>query len=115
MEPVDAATSPDISVYMDASIDKLIIIDAVRASGRPGVIYRLTPDIRESECEDIASVHSLTLRESIGLMRISGTIPTETVIIGVETADMGWGITLSPVIEAIITEVVSAILREISL
>lgn len=114
VELVDAATSPDLSVYMDAHIDKLIIIDAVRVGGKPGTIYRLTPDVLESENEDIAAVHSLTLRESIGLMRIAGTIPAEIVIIGVEPVDMGCGITLSPAVEVIMPEVVSAILREIS-
>lgn len=114
VELVDAATSPDLSVYMDGRIDKLIIIDAVRAGGRPGAIYQFTPDVMESEDKDIASVHSLTLRESIGLMRIAGTLPAEIVIIGVEPADMGWGITLSPEVVARMPKVVSAVLREIS-
>jgi len=113
VELVDAATCPDLSVYMDGSVDKLIIIDAVRASGNPGAVYRFTPDVLESEGNDFASVHNLTVRESLGLMRIAGTLPAEIVIIGVEPADMAWGITLSPEVAAKIPEIVSAVLREI--
>jgi len=113
VELVDAATSPDVSVYMDGSVDKLIIVDAVKSGGQPGVVYRFTPDVLESEGNDVASVHNLTVRESLGLMRIAGTMPAEIVIIGVEPADMAWGITLSPEVAAKIPEVVSAILHEI--
>jgi hydrogenase maturation protease len=113
VELVDAATSPDLSVYMDCGVDKLIIIDAVRAGGNPGAIYRFTPDVLGSEGKDIVAAHGLTLQESLALMRIAGTLPTEIVIIGVEPADMGWGATLSPEVAAKIGELIAAIQREI--
>ena len=113
VELIDAATSPDLSVYTEPGIDKLIIIDAVRAGGKPGSIYRFTPDVFEAE-GDIASVHGITLRDSLGLMRIASTMPSETIIIGVEPADMTWGMTLSPELAAIMPDLLSAILREIS-
>jgi hydrogenase maturation protease len=53
VELVDAATSADLSVYMDARIEKLIIIDAVRAGGRSGAIYRLTPDVLERKAKTL--------------------------------------------------------------
>jgi hydrogenase maturation protease len=115
VELIDCGTIPDLAVFMDPGVDKLIIIDAVQARGKPGSIYRFTPDILESEGSDVSSAHSLSIRESLAMMRISGTMPAETVIIGVEPKEMGWGVTLSSEVEEKLPEVVNTVLLEITL
>ncbi len=115
VELIDCGTAPDISIFLDSSVDKLIIIDAVQAHGKPGAIYYFTPDVLESESQDIVSAHDLSLRESLAMMRLVGTLPRETVIIGVEPGEIGWGVTLTPEVEAKLVELVAIILREITL
>ena len=115
VELIDCGTAPDISIFLNSFVDKLIIIDAVQAHGKPGAIYYFTPDVLESESQDIVSVHDLSLRESLAMMRLAGTFPDETVIIGVEPGETGWGITLTPEVEARLPELISIILREITL
>ena len=114
IEIIDGGVAPDISVFLEGDIDKLILIDAVQAHGKPGAIYRLTADVFESEGQDIHSPHNFNLRESLALMRLGGVLPSEVVIIGVEPGSMGWGTTLTPEVLSIIPELVSIIRREIS-
>jgi len=40
---IDGGTSPDIIAYTRAG-DKLIIVDAAKAGGEPGTIYRFKPE-----------------------------------------------------------------------
>jgi len=114
VEIIDGGTAPDISVFLEGGIDKLIIIDAVQAHGKPGVIYRLTPDVFESEGQDIHSPHNFNLRESLALTRLGGVFPLEVVIIGVEPGSMEWGTTLTPEVLSSFPELMSIIRREIS-
>ncbi len=114
VETIDGGTAPDISVFLESGIDKLIIIDTVQAHGKPGAIYRLTPDIFESESQNIQSPHNFNLRESLVLMRLGGVLPSEVVIIGVEPGSMEWGTTLTPEVLSKIPELLSIIRKEIS-
>ncbi len=114
VEIIDGGIAPDISVFLEGNIDKLIIIDAVQAHGKPGTIYRLTPDVFESEGRDIHSPHNFNLRESLALTRLGGVLPSEVVIIGVEPGSMEWGTTLTPEVLSKIPELLSIIRREIS-
>jgi hydrogenase maturation protease len=115
LEIIDGGTAPDISIFLEAGIDKLIIIDAIQAHGPTGAIYRLTPDELEAETEDFRSVHNLNIRESLMLMRIGGVLPSEIIIIGVEPGSVDQGITLTPEIESKFPELLSIIRREIIL
>jgi hydrogenase maturation protease len=115
VELIDCGTVPDISIFLDRPVDKLIIIDAIKAHGKPGAIYCITPDVLERESHDIISAHDLNLRESLALMRLAGTFPGEMVIIGVEPGEMDWGVDLTPEVEAKLPDLVSIILRETTL
>lgn len=110
---LDVGTSPDMAAYMETGVDKLIIIDAVRAHGQPGAIYRFTPDVFESEAKDITSAHDLSLKQSLAMMRLAGTLPPEVVVIGVEPATMEMGVTLSADVASKLPDIVAAVLREV--
>ncbi len=114
VELIDAGISPDLAVYVDAGIDKLIVIDAVQAKGKPGTIYRLTPDIFLTEGKEMMSLHDLDLRDSLAQMRILGILPSEIIVIGIEPGEMGWGMTLTPEVEAKIPEIVRVTINEIT-
>lgn len=115
VEIIDCGTTSDISVFLDSSVNKIIIIDAVQAHGQPGAIYRLTPDVFESEKQDITSLHDLNLKESMIFMRLAGIFPEEVIIIGVEPGDIGIGMNLTTEVESKLPELMSIIRREITL
>ena len=109
---IDGGTSPDILACTRGG-DKLIIVDAARAGGEPGAIYRFQPDDLIAESGAALSVHELGVPQNLRLMLLSGNEPSEVVIIGIEPKVIEWGIELSPELEKKIPEIISVVLKEI--
>ncbi len=110
---IDGGTSPDLPHYLK-DIDKLIIIDAVKAGGKPGTIYRFHPHDLNIESERIISLHELGLEQSLRMMSLTGNEPKETVIIGIEPKEIDWGTELSAELQQKIPEIINIVLNEIS-
>lgn len=109
---IDGGTSPDILACTRRE-DKLIIVDAARAGGEPGAIYRFQSDDLVSESGAMLSVHELGVPQNLRLMLLSGSEPSEVVIIGIEPKEIDWGIELSPELETKIPEIIAVVLKEI--
>jgi len=110
---IDGGTSPDLPHYLK-DIDKLIIIDAVKAGGKPGMIYRFHAYDMDIESERIISLHELGLAQSLKMMRLMGNEPKETVIIGIEPKEIDWGTELSAELRQKIPEIINIVLSEIN-
>jgi hydrogenase maturation protease len=80
---IDGGTAPDLIAYTEAR-DKLIIIDAAKAGGKPGTIYRFQPQDLATDRERVISAHELGVEQNLRLMALMGKKPSEIVIIGVE-------------------------------
>ena len=110
---VDGGSSPDLFSLLDDEVDKLIIVDALRGSGRPGDIYRL--DVQEENIADgpAASLHGMGVLDSLKLMKQLGQQPPRVTVIGIEPADVSHGLELSPVIESMVPAIIGAVESEI--
>jgi len=111
---IDGGTSPDLPYYLKDT-DRLIVIDAVKAGGEPGTVYRFHPHDVNIESAEMVSVHELGLEQSLRLMRLTGSEPKEVVIIGIEPKEMDWGTELSAELQQKIPEIVNIVLKEINL
>jgi hydrogenase maturation protease len=111
---IDGGTSPDLIAYTRAG-DKIIIIDAARAGGEPGTIYRFKPEDLAAEKGSLASAHELGVLENLSLLSLTGNEPAEIVIIGIEPGEIGWGMELSAVLQQKLPEIVKVVLKEIGL
>ena len=109
---IDGGTAPDLIAYTEAG-DKLIIIDAAKAGGKPGTIYRFQPRDLSEEGGEVMSVHELGVAQNLRLMALMRNEPGEIVIIGVEPKEIGWGTELSPELKSVIPEIVALVLKEI--
>ncbi|HJX12127.1 MAG TPA: HyaD/HybD family hydrogenase maturation endopeptidase [Dehalococcoidales bacterium] len=109
---IDGGTSPDLIAYTRVG-DKLIIVDAARAGGEPGAIYRFRPGDLAGEKGSLASAHELGVEHNLKLMSLTGNEPRETVIIGIEPKEIDWGTELSPELRRKVPEIVKVVLREI--
>jgi hydrogenase maturation protease len=109
---VDGGTSPDLIACTQAG-DKLIIIDAARAGGEPGAIYRFRPEDLAEEKGTLTSVHELGVTQNLGLMSLLGNKPSETIIIGIEPGEISAGLELSPELQKKLPAIVKAVLKEI--
>jgi hydrogenase maturation protease len=109
---IDGGTSPDLIAYTRAG-DKMIIIDAARAGGEPGAVYRFLPADLADERAALASAHEMGVVENLRLMSLTGNEPRETVIIGVEPREIGWGTELSEGLRRKVPDIIRVVLREI--
>ena len=107
---VDGGTSPDALAYA-GDVDKLVIVDAVRGGGEPGTVYRLSVDDIEQTEKNPMSLHEWELMDSLKLSSYWDR-EKETIIIGVEPAEMEWGLELSSRLEASMPHVIQAVLDE---
>ena len=112
VEIIDGGTAPDLLAYTEAG-DKLIIIDAAKAGGEPGTIYRFTPrDLSEKE-GILVSAHELGVEQNLKLMSLMKNEPAEIVIIGIEPKEIGWGTELSAELQQKMPDIVRAVMKEI--
>jgi hydrogenase maturation protease len=109
---IDGGTSPDLIACTRAG-EKLIIIDAARAGGEPGAIYRFRPDDLAGEKGVLTSAHELGVVPNLKLMSLLGNEPKETVIIGIEPKEIDFGIELSAELQRKLPEIVRVVLKEI--
>jgi hydrogenase maturation protease len=111
VEVVDGGTSPG-ALDMAEGADKLIIVDAACGGGEPGTIYRFAPDEVSGEPKLLTSLHDLGLFDSLRMMESVGNPPRETVIIGVEPAEVDWGLELTPALRGKLPDVVQRVVEE---
>jgi len=111
---IDGGTAPDLVAYTEAG-DKLVIIDAAKAGGEPGTIYRFLPRDLAEESGTLISAHELGVEQNLKLMSLMGNEPAEIVIIGIEPQEIGFGTELSAKLKRKLPEIVSVILKDIGL
>ena len=113
VEVIDGGVSGLGLMNIVARADHLIVIDAVRAGGPPGSIYRFgSEDLTAHPDTYKMSVHEIGILEVLNLSRFVGQTP-KTTIIGVEPKSMEMGMDLSPEIQAKVPRVIELILDEL--
>ncbi len=111
VELLDIGTSTmDLIGYLDA-VKKLIVIDAMKAGGNPGDIYRCNPEDLLPKAEDPVSLHDIGLLETLAMAKKKG-LEIDTVIIGVEPKVFDWAMELSEEVRNKIPAVIEAVLKE---
>ena len=111
IELIDGGTSPDLIAFTRAG-DKLIIVDAAKAGGEGGAVYRFTPEDLAAGKGILTSAHEMGVAENLALMALTGNEPAEIVIIGIEPQDTGWGTELSPTLQKELPEIIEVVLKE---
>jgi hydrogenase maturation protease len=109
---VDGGTSPDLIACTRAGA-KMIIIDAAKAGGEPGAIYRFHPEDLAAEKTELASAHQMGVVENLAMMELAGNKPAEVIIIGIEPAEIDWGMELSPTLQSRMPILIEVLLKEI--
>ncbi len=106
------AVMPDL-----ARADRVILIDAVRAGGEPGTIYRL----RLEDLLDAArpegpwrSAHDVSVVSAVRLAEAAGQALPPTVVFGVEPGEVALGEGLTPAVEAALDTLGEKVLAEVN-
>ena len=111
VELLDVGTSTmDLISYLEG-VRKLVVIDAMKAGGVPGTVYRCRPeDLLPAEDGPI-SLHEIGLIETLDMVKKKG-LEMETVIFGVEPKVLDWGMELSDEVKSKIPAIIEAVLKE---
>jgi len=113
VEIIDGGTHSYDLVEFFCQADNLIIIDAMKAGGEPGTIYRapfdelgLKPD------ENITSLHEMHFVEAMYLVRLLGYDP-EVMVFGVEPQNIGLSLDLTPQVAEKVPRLVELVKEEV--
>lgn len=113
---VEAGTSLFEVIGAAKGYDRLIIIDAIRAGGEPGTLYRMeTEDIEaclESEAAPF-SLHEWGIADSLRAARLTGILPPHIVILGAEPAMIEPRLTLSPPAQGAVEKILRLLSAEL--
>jgi hydrogenase maturation protease len=115
MTALDAGTGGLDLLQILEGWERAIIIDAADVGREPGQFARFTPDeARFVKTDDASSFHNAGLAEVLTLAEAVGQSLPELVIFGVQPAKIGWGEGLSEAVEAVLPNLVNAVLEEIN-
>ncbi|MBW2310650.1 MAG: hydrogenase maturation protease [Deltaproteobacteria bacterium] len=104
------ATMDLLSVIYES--ERIIVIDALKAGGEPGTIYRCLPEDLMETSDRPLSLHQLGLLDVLGMSRQLGG-DAAVVIIGVEPKEISWGLELTEELQAVVPKVVKAVKKEL--
>ncbi len=109
-EVLDVGTAILDALPAIESAQRIIVVDAVKADGEPGTIYRMPFD-SFAPSPVIASMHGFDLSRVLALAG-RGDHP-EITVIGVEPGVVDWSLDLSSAVEAVLPLAVRAVREEI--
>ena len=93
---------------------RVILVDAANVGQPPGRFVRFTPqEIRLQGSEQRISIHNAGLRDALLLAERLELLPDETIIYGMQPANLDWDDRLSPQVEAAMPDLVRALLDEL--
>lgn len=111
---IDGGTSTLDILPLIKGVREIIVIDAMKAGGEPGSIYRCRPvDLVPSQ-ESPLSSHYIDFLQALQMVRRQGDdLKDRTTIFGIEPCRMEWSTELSPVIQEKIPLLKKRVLEEI--
>jgi hydrogenase maturation protease len=112
VEYLDAGTLGFMLLPRVEQCDGLLALDAAQLNGPPGTVRvfdgaELDAFVRSPRC----SVHELGLRDLLDAARLTDSLPARRALVGVQPAELGWGVALSPDVEAALPVAVTAARR----
>ena len=111
VELIDAGTSPDLP-FLISPFERILIVDAARFGGEPGEIRRFQArELLGSGGGLLISAHDLGLAESLFWLLALGE-GREVRILGVEPAEIGWGLELSPKLREKLPKIIRSVKEE---
>ena len=111
IELLDMGTSTMDLISHLKDVKKLIVIDAMKAGGTPGTIYKCRPEDLLPKGDEPISLHEIGVLETLSMAKKMG-MEIQTVIIGVEPRVLDWGMELTEEIKGVIPSIIEAVLKE---
>jgi len=115
VDVVDGGTAGLNLLDLMKGYERVIIVDAVDAGEEPGTILRFTPQEVASDAQALPlSLHQTEILKVLELATYLGRPLPPIIIYGIQPQAMDWSTGLSPALQARLSKLVDAILREIA-
>lgn len=101
-----------LPVIEDAA--QLILIDAIDAGVPPGTFVRLEHDRLPRYLATKISPHQVDLRDVLALAELRGTMPADTVALGLQPASIEMRHSLSKIVRSAVPELVEQVVQELA-
>ena len=112
VDVIDGGTATMDLLSVICESERIIVIDALKAGGEPGTIYRCLPEDIMDAVDRPLSLHQVGLLDVLGMARQLGG-RAYVVIIGVEPKEISWGMELTAELEATVPKVIKAVFKEL--
>lgn len=115
VDVVDGGTAGLNLLDLMKGYERVIIVDAVDAGEEPGTILRFTPQEVASDAQALPlSLHQTEILKVLELATYLGRPLPPIIIYGIQPQAMDWSTELSPALQARLSKLVDAVLREIT-
>jgi hydrogenase maturation protease len=115
VDVVDGGTAGLNLLDLMKGYERVIIVDAVDAGEEPGTILRFTPQEVASDAQALPlSLHQTEILKVLELATYLGRPLPPIIIYGIQPQAMDWSTELSPALQARLSKLVDAILREMA-
>ena len=96
-----------------ALAEQVILVDAVATDEAPGTLVRLQGEAVRDAVRERLSVHQVGVADLLDAARLIGRYPDSVVLLGLVPGSIGVGVGCTAAVEAALTELVSAVVREV--
>ncbi len=110
---IDGGTSGMEMLEDLEGLDKLVMVDAVRAGLAPATPLKLVGDQVPVFFKTKLSPHQIGLSDVLATLALTGNAPGEAVIVGIEPVSLELSLALTPEVEAKLPELVDMVLDEL--
>jgi len=98
---LDAGTLSFTLAATIGAADALIVFDAARLGAAPGSVRLLEGAEMDAFVRSgKLTVHEVGITDLLDMARVTGDLPALRALIAIEPAEIGWGLSLSPAVEA---------------
>lgn len=112
VELLDGGTAAFDLIDFIQKAEKVIIVDAVKAGGKPGEVYIFSPQDFQTDTFPQTSLHDITLRDVFQTLKLMEASPGIR-IIGIEPKEIGVGTELSPELKEKLPELCELVFKEL--
>ncbi|MGA1979934.1 MAG: HyaD/HybD family hydrogenase maturation endopeptidase [Sedimentisphaerales bacterium] len=121
VEVIDGGTAAMDMLLSQEGLEKLVVIDAIKAGRKPGTIYKAR--LKAGEMDKLARIfccdkdlkissHQFGLIDALAAAQMCNRAPREIVIIGVEPKEINYGMELTEQVSRKVPEIIKMVLEE---
>lgn len=114
VELADGGTWGMSLLPMIEDADRLVLLDAIAADARPGDLVVLERDRLPMYLSRKLSPHQVDMSDVLAVAALRGTLPRETVAIGVQPESVELRVGLSPVLDRAVESTVSVVIARLA-